>query len=126
LQQKLQPLIFIKTNSESVSKDIGNRDFYWWMHDLMIFEENKEDGSALQFVKEQTPEICMKAVKQNGLALQFFKEQTPEICVEAVKQNGLALKHVKEQTPKICVEAVKQDILALEYINDEFNYLFNN
>ena len=30
-----------------------------------------------------------QAVKQSGYALKFVKEQTPEICLEAVKQNGL-------------------------------------
>ena len=36
-------LIFQRTNLESISKDISCRDFYWWMHDLMIFKENKYD-----------------------------------------------------------------------------------
>ena len=36
----------------------------------------------------------MEAVKQNGLALQFVKEQTPELCLEAVKQNELARKYI--------------------------------
>jgi len=76
-------------------------------------------GFALQYVKEQTPEICIEAVKQIGLALQLVKEQTPEICIEAVKQTGLALKYVKEQTPKICMEAVKQDGMALRYVKEQ-------
>jgi hypothetical protein len=46
---------------------------------------------VLQFVKEQTPEICIEAVKQIGYALEFVKEQTPEICLLAVKQNGMTL-----------------------------------
>jgi hypothetical protein len=37
-------------------------------------------------------------VKQNGLALRFISEQTPEICVAAVKQNSEALKYVKKIT----------------------------
>jgi hypothetical protein len=32
----------------------------------------------------------MKAVKQNGLALQFVNDKTPEICMEAVNQNKIA------------------------------------
>ena len=48
----------------------------------------KQDGYALQFVKEQTPELCMAAVQQNGWALQFVEEQTPEVCMAAVKQEG--------------------------------------
>jgi hypothetical protein len=34
------------------------------------------------------PKFCMAAVEQNGLALQYVKEQTPDICMTAVKQYG--------------------------------------
>ena len=57
---------------------------------------------ALEYVKEQTPEICLEAVRRNGRVLRYVKEQTSEICLEAVKQNGYALNFVKEQTPEIC------------------------
>jgi len=40
--------------------------------------------------------MCLAAVRQNGLALQYVKEQIEEICLAAVKQNGLALQYVKE------------------------------
>jgi len=46
-------------------------------------------------------------------------DQTPEICLAAVKQNGCALKYVIEQTPEICLAAVKQDGCALEYVSQE-------
>jgi hypothetical protein len=57
-----------------------------------------------KYVKKQTPELCLEAVKQNGYALYYVKKQAPELCLEAVKQNGYALKHVKKQTPEICLE----------------------
>jgi hypothetical protein len=41
-------------------------------------EAVRQDGRALQYVKDQTPEICMEAVKQNSRAVQFVKDQT--IC----------------------------------------------
>jgi hypothetical protein len=37
----------------------------------------------------------MAAVKDNGLALEFVKEQTPEIVEEAIKQCTDALKFVR-------------------------------
>ena len=80
-------------------------------------EAFKQDGSVLQYVKEQTPEICLEAVKQSGYALRYVKEQTPEICLEAVKEYGLALQYVKEQTPEICLEAVKQSGCTLQYVD---------
>lgn len=68
----------------------------------------KQDGLVLQYVKEQTPEICLAAIEQDEWALKYVKEQTPEICLAAVKQNGLDLEHVREQTLEICLAAVKR------------------
>jgi len=34
---------------------------------------------AQEFITEQTPEVCLEAVRQNGLALKFVEKQTPEI-----------------------------------------------
>ena len=49
----------------------------------------KLDGCNLEYVKNQTEEICLAAVKNNGHALQYVKEQTPKImCVAAVKNNS--------------------------------------
>jgi hypothetical protein len=50
-----------------------------------------QDGLSLQYVKEQTHELCLAAVKQNGLALHFVKEQTHEICLASVKNSGYVL-----------------------------------
>ena len=71
-----------------------------------------------EFLKEVNIENKdLEAVKQDGLALEFVKEQTTEICLEAVKQDRYALQFVKEQTPEICIEAVKQDRYALQFVN---------
>jgi hypothetical protein len=73
---------------------------------------------ALQYVMNQTPLICLEAVKQNGYALRYVKEQTKEICLAAVKQTGYALKYVKEQTPEICLAAVQRIGWVLEYVKE--------
>ena len=64
---------------------------------------------ALSYIKYQTPEACIKALKKNGYSLQFIKEQTRELCLIAVKQSGFTLHYVKEQTPEICLATVNQD-----------------
>ena len=79
----------------------------------------KQNGWALQYVKNQTLELCTMAVKQNGWALQYVKiEQTPELCALAVTQEGFTLQYVKNQTPELCALAVKQDGRALRYVED--------
>ena len=35
--------------------------------------------------KEQTLEKYLRAVRYNGYALKFIEEQTPELCLEAVR-----------------------------------------
>ena len=48
------------------------------------YEEVKEtileDGLALQFVNNQTEELCKIAVQQNGHALEFVNNQSEELC----------------------------------------------
>ena len=99
-----------KWDNLSVKKNLSGKE---------ALEAVKQDGYALQFVNEQTPEICLEAVKQYGYALSYVNEQTPEICLEAVKRDGGALSYVNEQTPEICLEAVKQYGYALRFVNED-------
>ncbi len=78
----------------------------------------QEDGRALRYVENKTPEICMTAVKQDGLALEYVENQTPEICLAAVSEDWEALQFVKDQTEEICTAAVRQDPRALQYVRD--------
>ena len=78
---------------------------------------------ALQYVKNQTLEICLEAVKQNGNALQYVKNKTPEICLEAVKQKGYILQYVKNQTDEIYLAVVKQNIKVLQLVTEDLKTL---
>ena len=82
----------------------------------ICMEAVKQNGRALQYVREQNKDICMEAMKQSGRALQYVNNQTPEICMEAVEQNGLALQYVREQNKDICMEAIKQNGHALQFV----------
>lgn len=68
------------------------------------------------WIYEQTPAVCLAAVKKSGLALKHIKHQTPEICLTAVRQNGRAIRFVEEPTIELYCEAVKQNPKALKYI----------
>ena len=63
---------------------------------------------------------ALEAVKRDGMTLQFIKEQTPEICLEAVKRDERALAYVKEQTPEICITAVQNTLDAIVFVEKEF------
>ena len=47
----------------------------------------------------------LKKVRENGMALEFVKDQTEEICREAVHQNPNALQYVKNKTLEIRLAA---------------------
>lgn len=81
-----------------------------------MFGSREKNDQVLQFVENQTPELCLEAVKQNGLALRFVETQTPEICLEAVRNDGWALQYVNEQTEELYLEAAKQDGTALFHV----------
>ena len=68
----------------------------------------------------------MAAVQQNGHALQYVKNQTYDICITAVQQNGIALEYVKNQTDNICMAAVQQDGYALKYVKNITNQIYIN
>ena len=40
-------------------------------------------------------EYCLMVVRENPRNLEFVKNQTPEICLEAVKRDGYSLEYVK-------------------------------
>ena len=107
-----------------IIKNITN----FFSNDALWIDLISKDGLLLEYINEQTPEICMKALKQNGLALEFVKEQTPEICMTAIKQNGSALQFVTEPflTEEICILAVKNNGFVLQFIKKHPNLLTEN
>jgi hypothetical protein len=80
----------------------------------------KQNGFALEDVKQQTTELCLAAVWEDGFALKYVQNQTAEICLAAVKQYGYSLKYVQNQTAEICLAAIQEDRCALEDVNSEF------
>ena len=80
----------------------GNKKEEEVVTELANLDMVMEDGMRLEYIKNQTKEICLAAVMVNAWALQFVKEQTSEICMAAMKRNGYALKYVKDQTPELC------------------------
>ena len=88
-------------------------------------EKVKKDAFALQYVKNQTPELCLLAVKQNGIVVHYVKEQTPEICLLAVQQTGYAIEYIRNQTPELCLLAAKQAgyLYVVEFVQERFKFL---
>jgi hypothetical protein len=86
----------------------------------------RQNGYALEYVNEQTEEICIAAVRQNGYALEYAKIQNELMCLEAINTNPFIIQYVKVQTPIICLTAVSLHADTIAYIHQEFMYLFDN
>jgi len=82
---------------------------------------NGIDKCILKGIDNQTPKICMEAVKQNEYELLFVKEQTPEICLVAVKKNPFMIRYVKaeNQTSEMCKISVAQDAKYERFVEDK-------
>ena len=65
------------------------REFFQkWSTEAVCLEAVKNDGDALQYVKEQTEAVCLEAVKRNGYALQYVAViDILEICIKEVETN---------------------------------------
>lgn len=59
----------------------------------------------------------MAAIQKNPWLFEYVKNQTPEICMIAVKLDGLALQFVRNKTPEICRAAVSQNINAVSWVD---------
>ena len=70
------------------------------------------------YVKHQTEELCIEAIKGDGEAIKYVKDQTEAICLEAVKENGKAIRFIYNKSNPIYFEAVK-DMRSLKYIKDQ-------
>jgi len=75
---------------------------------------NCQQINDLQWIENQTPEICLDAVQKNNRNLfrcsqkiwsstSIYRQSNSfSRCSE---ENGLSLKYVKNQTPEICLDA---------------------
>mgnify|MGYP000450382836 CR=1 FL=1 len=88
-----------------------------------------KDGCELQFVKNQTENICIIAICQNYVALKYVRNQTERICWLAINSNPKTLLYIREQTESYCLQAVKNNCRAFiisSSIDDRDISLANN
>ena len=111
-----------KTNKFIIEKIYTFQEFYTEYQKIAIIGI-KYNNEILQYVKEQTEELCKLAVQQNGDVLKYVKVQTDELCKLAVQKNGLALQYVNKQTNELCKLAVQQNGHALEYVKEQTDEL---
>ena len=63
----------------------------------MCLDSVQADWGQLAFVREdlQTNNLCLCAIIQDADALQYVQNQTPELCMEAIKKSASSRSHEK-------------------------------
>ena len=74
----------------------------------MCFAAIRKDAFLFRYIKHPTIEMMRLAVAQADWVIDEVKHQTEELCLVAVRANGRALRYVKKQTFEICLEACLQ------------------
>ena len=113
----------VKDIVQSVTPDFGN-----FRDEFMVFinfgseqaqlEAVKQDGYAIQYIKNPSEQAQLEAVKQNGMAIQYIKNPSEQLQLEAVKQNGMAIQYIKNPSEQVQLEAVKQHGYAIQFIKN--------
>ena len=78
----------------------------------------KQDGYAIQHIKDSSDEMKLAAVKQSGFAIQFIKNPSEEMKFAAVKQDGFAIKYIENPSVDVKLAAVKQSGFAIRFIEN--------
>jgi len=91
---------------------------YIYLTELESLKAVQQEGYALQYVNNQTDQVCLAAVQENGNALQYVNNQTEELCLSAVQENSYALQYVNNnnQTENVCLAAIQKNSDAIKYI----------
>ncbi len=84
----------------------------------IISEFNNFKLSYLLLNKEQDPEICKQIVKENGFALQFVKNKTYDICKIAIEKHGWPIKFIDNPSEELKQLAVKKYALSIKDIKN--------
>lgn len=80
----------------------------------------KQNGMALQFVKDKTLRVNLAAVEQNGLAIQFipYKDRAKHVMFSAIRNNPKALLLMEYMSYDLCIDAIKMDYTMMQYIDN--------
>jgi len=94
-------------NSHMISANLSMRKM---MSDIHI-RLSRGDSSYLANVTEQTPALCLAAVRSNPNAIGHVRALTEELCLEAVNLDGLALEHIPRayRTAPVVAAAIRSN-----------------
>ncbi len=75
-----------------------------------------KNGLLLEFIENQTEELCIIAIKNNINAYTFVKNKTYEINKILLNIDGNMLQYIENQTDELCIIAIKNNINAYTFV----------
>ena len=82
---------------------------------------------ALQYIKNPSQRVIIKAIKKNGQVIKFLKQATDEMFKIILEQNGTFIRFIDNPSEKQKILAIKNDIHAIKFIQNQqlqFQLLF--
>lgn len=67
---------------------------------------------------QQNPAQVLMIIREKPTWLRFVKNQTEELCIEAIKKNITAFKYVKNQTYNTCTAVLDKSLEYFKYIKE--------
>ena len=77
------------------------------------------DGLLLQFIDNQTDELCVIACSNNLNAYQYIKNKSYKLDKKLLLIDGRILQFIDNQTDELCEIACKDNIYAYQYIKNK-------
>ena len=114
---------YLKKMEISIENNASNIKYYYaeLPEDVKIKAVTK-NASAIQYIKNPSPELQLAAVKQNGNAIMHIKNPSLELQLAAVNQNGYAIEYILKKginpTPEVQLAAVNQNKYTIRSIKN--------
>lgn len=113
----------IKRNKHYMHVYLNTLDIEFITDELIIMCIDAGIHNMLPYIKNQTEEICIKAVTNYASDLLCVEKQTHDICMAAAQSSmcndGYLLGAVHNQTDDICMAFIEKDPSAIAYMRNQ-------
>ena len=81
-------------------------------------EAVKQNGNAIEYIKNPSKEVQLEAVRENGYAIQWIENPSEEVQLAAVNQNWNAIRYIENPSEATQLKAVRKNSWAIQYIDN--------
>jgi hypothetical protein len=78
----------------------------------------KNNGSAIEYIKNPSEKVQLAAVKNNGYAIRYIENPSKKVQLIAVTSHGPAIQFIKNPSENVQLAVVKNDGRMIQYIEN--------